>query len=226
MEISEAIRTNGAVRAFTDEPVDDETVAAILDDARFAPSGGNRQGWRVAVVGDRGIRRRMAELMQPVWDEYVAIGATGATPFNVIGQPAIEVAKPSPNPLLEAFGSVPVVLAIAADLSMVAMMDKDLDRPALTGGASIYPFCWSILLAARSRGLGGVLTTFLSRAEPEAGPLLGLPDGHALAATICLGHPIHQPTRLSRRPVGAFATVDRFDGTPFGGTADGAKLPA
>ena len=37
-------------RAFTDEPVDDAAVRQLLDDARFAPSGGNRQPWRVAVV--------------------------------------------------------------------------------------------------------------------------------------------------------------------------------
>ncbi len=68
-------------------------------------------------------------------------------------------------------------------------MDRDLDRIALTPGASVYPFCWSILLAARQRGLGGVMTTFLSRVEPAAAPELGLPDHHALAATIFLGVP-------------------------------------
>ena len=67
MEIREAIRTNGTVRAFTDEPVDDATIASILDDSRFAPSGGNRQPWRVAVVGDSLLRRELALLMQPVW---------------------------------------------------------------------------------------------------------------------------------------------------------------
>ena len=48
----EAIRTTGAVREFADEPVADSLVAALLDDARFAPSGGNRQPWRVALVKD------------------------------------------------------------------------------------------------------------------------------------------------------------------------------
>jgi len=89
-------------------------------------------------------------------------------------------------------------------------------RPAVVGGASIYPFCWSILLAARARGLGGVLTTFLSRNEAAAAPLLGLPPDHALVATIFLGVPTHQNTKLARRPVNSFATVDRFDGDSFG----------
>jgi nitroreductase len=70
MELIEALRTTGAVRSFTDEPVADETVLSILDTARFAPSGGNRQGWKVTVVDDRSIRAQMAALIQPVWNEY------------------------------------------------------------------------------------------------------------------------------------------------------------
>jgi nitroreductase len=70
MDIVDALRTTGAVRGFTDDPVGDDVVAAILDDARFAPSGGNQQPWRVAVVHDRAIRQQMAALMRPVWEEY------------------------------------------------------------------------------------------------------------------------------------------------------------
>jgi nitroreductase len=216
MDLSTALSTNGAVRAFTDEAVDDVTLHAVLDIARFAPSGGNRQPWRVAVVRDRAIRREMATLMQPVWDEYVGANATGVTAFafgHSIDAPPI----PTPNGLLDAIDTIPVVLAIAADLRHIAMMDGNLDRPPITGGASIYPFCWSILLAAREHGLGGVLTTFLSRAEPAIAASLGLPPDHALAATIFLGRPTHQNTKLSRRPVNSFATVDRFDGDSFDG---------
>jgi nitroreductase len=52
VDLTEALRTTGTAREFTDQPVDDGIVAAILDDARFAPSGGNRQPWRVAIVKD------------------------------------------------------------------------------------------------------------------------------------------------------------------------------
>ena len=72
MDVLTTLRTTGATRAFTTTPVPRSTVHAILDDARFAPSGGNRQPWRVALVEDPSTRRRMATLMQPVWDEYVA----------------------------------------------------------------------------------------------------------------------------------------------------------
>ena len=220
MDLVDGIRGTGAVRSFTGEPVDDHTITRVLDNARFAPSGGNRQPWRVAVVKDATIREQLAEAMQPVWDEYVALSATGVTPFSVVPPATYEMTSTAPgntpNLLLSGIASIPVVLAVAADLSSIAMMDKDLGRVPITGGASVYPFCWNVLLAARAEGLGGVITTFASRAEPVTGPLLGLPENHALVATIFLGHPVKQPTRLTRKPVGSFTTLDRFDGPTFG----------
>lgn len=210
------LRTTGASRRFTAEAVPDGVVREILDDARFAPSGGNRQPWRVAVVQDPGIRRQLAALMQPVWDEYVARRARGESPFNPVDDaPPPAAVGHADNELLDRIESVPVVLVVAADLRRIALMDGQLDRPALTGGASIYPFCWSVLLAASARGLGGVMTTFLSRVEPAAAEVVGLPEHHALAATIFLGTPEREVTRLRREPVDSFASVDRFDGRPF-----------
>ncbi len=219
MDLDRALRTTGAVRQFSDEPVDDATVTAILDTARFAPSGGNRQPWKVAVVRDLALRRRLADLQQPQWDAYMAARAAGQSPFNPVDYEPVADPPHAPNPLLDHYGGPgPVVLAVAVDLRLLAVMDAELERTSVVGGASIYPFCWSILLAAHDRGLGGVLTTFLSRSEPEAGPLLGLPEHHALAATIVLGHPsTARPTKLTREPVGSFTTVDRFDGEPLTG---------
>jgi len=216
MELADALRTNPSIRDFTQEPVDDATVAALLELARFAPSGGNRQPWHVAVIKDPVLRRQLADLCGPVWSEYLAERMAGVAPFNVIDRPSeVPDLGPQPNPVLDGIEDVPVVLVVAADLSVIAMMDAWLDRPALSGGASIYPFVLSILLAARDRGLGGVLTTFLARAEDEARPLLGLPSSWAIAAMVCLGHPVHRPTKLTRRSVDEFATVDRFDGAVF-----------
>lgn len=216
MQLIDALRTTGAVRGFTDDPVDDATVAAVLDTARFAPSGGNRQPWRVAVVKDTAVRREMAALMRPIWEEYAGAQAAGHRAFvygRSIDAPPVAV----PNALIDGIEMIPVVLAVAADLREVAIMDGNAThRPPVVGGASIYPFCWSVLLAARAHGLGGVLTTFLSRNEAAATPLLGLPPDHALVATLFLGVPVHQNTRLTRRPVNSFATVDRFDGDSFG----------
>ena len=212
MDLVEALRTTGAAREFTSEPVDHSTVAAILDDARYAPSGGNRQGWRVVVV-ESGINRdRIRDLIRPVWNDYVHSRLAGSVGFNPYLPQPTTPAPEAASDFVESLTHAPVVLAICADMRTLSFMDVDLDRPGIAGGASLYPFCWSILLSARARGLGGVLTTFLARAEPEAKALLHLPDHIAIAAMIVLGHPVKQPTRLKRDPVESFATIDTFDG--------------
>jgi hypothetical protein len=96
-------------------------------------------------------------------------------------------------------------------------VDRDAGHYTLVGGASIYPFAWSILLAARADGLAGVMTTMVVREESTVLELLGVPDTHALCGVLALGHPVHQPTRLRRARVEQFATVDRFDGPALEG---------
>jgi nitroreductase len=217
MDLRDGIRTNGTVRAFRPDPVDDAIVAQVLDDARFAPSGGNQQPWRVVLVKDPAIRQQLGELIRPVWVEYASTQAAGQRAF-VMGQSVEFTPVEVPHRIVDDIVTAPVVLVVAVDLTRVAMMDGNAThRPAIVGGASIYPFCWNVLLAARTYGLAGVLTTFLSRVELQAAPVLGLPEGWALATTLVLGYPEHQPTRLTRRPVQSFTTVDRFDGEPLAG---------
>lgn len=215
MDLREALRTTGAVRAFTDQPVATDVLADVLDTARFAPSGGNRQPWKVAIVEDRQLRRDLNALMRPTWNEYRTASAEGQTPFNAVDYVEPTTIDPHPNPLLDTIDSIPVVLVIAADLRLIVAADGNLDRIAVVPGASIYPFCWNLLLAARAHGLGGVLTTFLSRSEPAAAELLHLPEHHAIVAMLCLGYPVHQPTKLRRSPVDEFASVDTFAGDRF-----------
>jgi nitroreductase len=107
------------------------------------------------------------------------------------------------------------MIVVLADLRVLAAADRDLDRYTLVGGGSIYPFVWSVLLAAREHGLAGVPTTMLTRSEPAARELLGVPDDYAVAALLALGHPVRQPKRLRRAAVEDFTTRDRFDGPEF-----------
>lgn len=220
MDFEEVVRTTFAARAFTDEAVSDATVEQLLDMARFAPSGGNRQGWRVIVVREAETRAGMKALMEPVARRYMAQRLAGENPFSSVTPSRVRsdqvAAVALPPGLLEWVETAPVILVVAVDLDVVASFDVDLDRAGVISGASIYPFAWNILLAARSLGLGGTLTTFLAAAEPAACELLAIPPGHAIAAVLPIGRPLKQLTRLTRRPVAEFATRERFDGARFG----------
>jgi len=224
VDLIRTLRTTGAVREFLDEPVPDEVVCRLLDTARFAPNGGNRQAWRVVVVHDPRLRRRLRDCYLSGWYEYLAQMSVGLCPWAPVtdeeaerralaGASALAAqASAGPGGFAEHLEAVPVVLVLLADLRKLAAVDRGFDRYTLVGGASVYPFAWSLLLAARSEGLGGMMTTMATRREPEVRELLGVPHHFAVAALIALGRPSHQPTRLKRLPVTEFATVDRFDG--------------
>lgn len=231
MDLERALQTTGAVRDFADHPVPDEVVFHVLDVARYAPSGGNRQAWKVILVKDKATREKLRDLYLRGWYRYLAIRAAGMVPWAPITdraaeseaergaeQIATEAAK-GPGGMAENLDKVPVLLALLADLRGLAAVDRDLDRYTMVGGASIYPFAWSILLAAHNVGLGGVFTSMIVNAEREALDALGVPEGWALAGALVLGYPKgdRRPTRLSREEVETFATVDRFDGPPLKG---------
>ena len=224
MDLYDVMRTTPATREFTDEPVSDEVLRRMLDNARFAPNGGNRQGWRVLVLKDMAIRTRIRELYQLGWREYVAHLRHGLVPFAAIDAgrwtgPAVDLAAarqtPAPGEFVDNLEHVPALLLVVAELGALATLDNGLDRQSIIGGASIYPFCHNLLLAARNEGLGGVLTSVLAREEPTVKELLGIPDGFGLAALIAIGRPRKVITKLRRAAVEEFTTVDRFDGPAF-----------
>jgi len=221
MEVYDAMRTTFAAREYTNDRVDDQVLYRILDHARFAPSGGNRQGWRVIVVKDPEMRRQLRATMEPTIKQYKAQAMAGETPFNTITASQVTQATidamPANFPLIDSLDSAPVVLVICVDLTAVTSFDKDLERVGVISGASIYPFVWNLLLAARNEGLGGVLTTFLAHQEPAARKLLALPDEFAVASMVAIGKPVKQLTRLKRNPVDSFTRVDRWDGEVFDG---------
>jgi nitroreductase len=225
MELNDALRTTGSVREFLDEPVTDEDLYAILDDARFAPSGGNRQAWRVIVVKDAPRRRALRDLYLDGWHDYVAHVMAGLVPFSPLASDEdraaaaakrdAAIASSKPDGFPETLDQIPVMLVICADLNALAATDRDLDRYQIAGGASIYPFVWSILLGARARGLGGVMTTIATRNESGVRQVLDMPEHSIVASIVALGHPAGHVTKLKRRSVEEFTTTDSFDGTPF-----------
>ena len=234
MDLIETLRSTGAVREFLPEPIDDAVLHRLLDTARFAPSGGNRQGWRVIVVKDPQTRRALRDLYLTGWYEYLAISSAGMVPWAPITDRKTEAlavthahelaeaaashaAAGGPAGMAETLDSAPALLLVLADLTALAAVDRDMDRYTFAGGASVYPFAWNLLLAARAEGLGGVITTMPIRREPDLRQLFSIPDTVAVAALIVLGRPVSPARRLRRVPVEEFARVDRYDGPAFGG---------
>jgi nitroreductase len=223
MELLDAMRTTPSTREFTDDPLPDDVLYDILDAARFAPNGGNRQAWKVVVVRDAATKRRITDLYELGMREYVAHAAAGLVPFvaseaHARTEPAVdlEAAHTQPLPMsTDYLAGCPVMVVILLDLSNCSAVDSGLDRLSISAGASVYPFAHNILLAARERGYGGHITSVLARQEPALRDLLGIPPQYVLATMLPLGKPVKEITRLRREPVESFTTVERFDGPAF-----------
>jgi len=207
MDLYEAMRCAPTTRNFTQDPVPADVLMRALDAARFAPSGGNRQGWRVIVVRDAERRRALRDLYQPGWHEYMQ--QTGgarvlADPDSFDTKTARHVRQA--DDYANGLDQVPLHLVVGVRLEDLAVTDAKLPRQSIVGGASVYPFVQNLLLALRAE-----LTTLLVPSEAEVKRLLEIPDGIALAAHIGVGHRADPwPTRLARKPVEEFAFAERY----------------
>ena len=100
MDLIDTLRSTSAVREFRPDPVPDVVLARILDTARFAPSGGNRQGWRLVVVQNPEIRRRLRDLYLDGWYDYLAIMLAGLTPWAPVTDRSAEASALASAPRL------------------------------------------------------------------------------------------------------------------------------
>jgi nitroreductase len=212
MDLDEAMRCAPTSRRFSDEPVEQRSIVRALDAARFAPSGGNRQGWRVVVVREQALRAALAELYLPHWRAYMEMtGGARMLEDPDSFDPARTKMVRRANEYAEKLASVPVHLVVGVRLADLAVTDEGLPRTSIVGGASVYPFVQNLLLALRAEELGASMTTLLVPAEAQVRELLKMPEDVALAAHIGVGHRADPwPKQLSRRAVEEFAFADRF----------------
>ena len=223
MELYEAMRTNPSCRYFTDEPVDREVLHRIFDHARFASSGGNRQGWRTIVVTDPERKRAVAELHSRQWNKYLEHAREGVVGFQT-GEKDERMSSADnaqhrldrTDDFAKQLAEVPALLVCCIELWTLAVTDKELDRQSIVGGGSLYTFVQNVLLGCRNEGLGSALTTLLAAEEPAVAELLGLPEDIAVGALVAVGWPVpeKQYTKLTRLPVEEVVFENEW-GTPF-----------
>ena len=119
MDISEVMRQTAATRHYEARDVENEVLYRVLDNARFAPSGGNRQGWRVVVVKNPDTRKAISDLYQDPWNDYVAkrYGPLENLP------PEFRAKVIESNNFAAQIFSIPVHLAIWIDMAVVEVTD-------------------------------------------------------------------------------------------------------
>jgi nitroreductase len=212
VDLYEAMRCAPTTRRFQSDVVPADALVRALENARFAPSGGNRQGWRVVVVRDAERRVALRELYLPGWRAYMEQtgGAAVLADPDAFDQAIVRRVQGA-DQYAERLHEVPVHLVVGVRLEDLAVTDAQLPRQSIVGGASVYPFVQNLLLGLRAEGLGAALTTLLVPAEAEVRRLLEIPQEIALAAHIGVGYRADPwPSRLARREVEEFAFSERY----------------
>lgn len=218
MELTEAMRSTGTCRYFSDEPVSDDVLYRAFDDARFGPQGGNRQPVRWIVVRDAARKQALAQLYLAPWKAYLN-GITGGGVRVGVNDSQNEGALPpavvSADYFAEHLAEVPALLILCAKLDGLHPTDNDLGRLSVVGGASIYPIMQNVCLSLRDQGVASAVTTLLCLSEPAVREMLQIPEGFITAAHIAVGRPAKGfPRKLTRDPVESFAFAETF-GAPL-----------
>jgi nitroreductase len=191
----EGITTTRAIRRYSNDPVPDEVLRAVLFAATRAPSGSNRQPFRFLVLADgpnaRAAKKLIGDAARHLWgtkrehDRY----DTGSGQHE--SSPKARMAR-TMQQFVEGFEQVPALI-----LPCLVRYRE----PTPTEGASVYPACQNLLLAARALGYGGAFTGWNFMVDGELRSLLGVPEGTFIAGTITLGKPAGHHGPVRRRPM-------------------------
>jgi nitroreductase len=201
----EGLASTRAIRRYRDEAVPAEALRTMLFAATRAPSGSNRQPFRFIVLTDganaRAAKALIGEAARRMWsrkrehDRYDE--GSGARDDS----PKARMAR-SMQTYVDDFERAPVLV-----LPCLVRYRE----PSPFEGASIFPACQNLLLAARALGYGGVITGFHFAVESQLHELLRVPDDVLIAATITIGRPAggHGPVR--RRPIAELVYEEQWD---------------
>ncbi len=193
----EGLATPRAIRRYTDAPIPDDDLAAILWHAGRAPSGSNRQPFRFLVLRDGpnavAAKSLLGDAFRTGWNNKRE--ADGHRPSRFAD---------SMQHFVDHVERTPVVVLVCLDRYR---------RPSPYEGASVYPACQNLLLAARALGYGGALTMWHLGVEDELRELLSIPDHVALSACITLGVPEGRHGPVKRKPIDEIAFDDAWDST-------------
>ena len=204
------LSTTRSIRRISDKPVDDATLERVLQAAIWAPSGGNRQPWRIIAVRDRALKQKLGKIYAAEWATYVEFNMkrVEGMPENIVE--ATRAGLAVGTRLAESLADVPVVVMFIHDPREVYVTDGNLGRTPVVGGASLYPAVQNLLLAARAEGLGGVLTTLISASEVKVRELLEIPEPWGVYAMVPIGYPMGKHGPLRRALLSQMVKYDRW----------------
>ncbi len=203
ISLLDGIASTRAIRRYTDDPVNEDDLAAMLFAATRAPTGSNRQTFKFLVLRDGPVaveaKAILGESFRAGWQSKRSTDQYDRTDDETSAK--ARMARTMQH-FVDHFEQTPVVV-------LACVLRR---HGGLADGGSIFPACQNLLLAARGLGYGGVLTGWHAMVEVELRALCRIPDTHDIAATIPIGVPQGHHGPVRRRPVRELVFDDVWDG--------------
>ncbi|MFA9566383.1 MAG: nitroreductase family protein [Acidimicrobiales bacterium] len=207
----EGIVTTRAMRRLSDEPIQRSELEAVLRAAQQGPSGGNIQPWQFVVVTDPVVRSDLGEIYRQAYERYEAALLASMPPHRDEAAAASwERTLAASRHLADHIGAAPAIIVVLMPDIDMTLVDDEGALDVGTPYASVYPAVQNLLLAARSMGIGGALTTVHRVRQDEVRSLLGVPDRFQTVALIPLGRPSGRFGVAPRRPVESVTHWDHY----------------
>ena len=211
MDLYDALMTTRAMRRYRDEPITDEEIERMLAAAVQAPSGGNIQPYQFLVVTDPDRRAAIGEIYRRAYDRYEPAVLKLIPPFkDEAAQRQHERSWAASRHLAETIGDAPAMVLVLMPRISMTVQDELGDMDVGSPYASVYPAVENLILAARSMGIGTVLTTVYRIHEDEVRAVCNVPERYEIAALLPLGRPTGSWGVAPRRPAKSLTSWNDF----------------
>lgn len=193
LTVGEAIRQRRSIRKFLDKPVSDEIILELLEAARLAPSGSNRQPWRFIVVTDPSERARLRQIcLDQAFVEQAPVVFVCCADLTAYAQPS----RLKRSQEFVAAGVTETLSGRFADpelrAALLNMPDPDLGIFVAAAVANSYIAIEHMVLTATALGLGSCWVGALG-SEGELNTMFGLPKTTVVAAVLPVGYSATTP---------------------------------
>ena len=163
MDFFEVVHSQRSIRKFKPDDVPDDVLWQMLDAAIRAPSGSNTQPWIFVVIKDAAKRRAIAQALRETG--RVEDMASRASKRREGRSGAACGAWATAVEMFRDIAKAPVIIIPC----LYNVTSPNTDANSLLAGSSIYGAVQNLMLAARTLGVGTVLTTFQQFITADAG---------------------------------------------------------
>lgn len=205
LDITELVKFRRSIRRFKSAKVSRELVTAILDSARWSPSAHNAQPWRIIVIDDDKLKKKLAAKMSEAWlFDMLKDGVSKEEAEKIVKVESLDRITKSPI----------VIIACVTMADMHKYPDKRRQKAEyLMATQSVAAYIQTLLLLAHYHGLGACWICAPLFCQEAVKEVLRLPREFEPQAMVIMGHTSEKPQLPPRKPLSEICAFNGWSGS-------------